>query len=200
MSEADDDGALIDQHVLEAWRCYLGDRCGDGLRLARAAITLDRSRGDAWYVAACNLERSRRLREADRAFHRAAFAPMNPQVSPFRVGWDRFARSVEQAASLLPERFQTYLQEVDLVLRNHALPEFLADEGGDEILSKHLGPVLAELDASVDHEAAIQIYRRPIEHRATNAREFDDLVRFALIEGLGSFLQLDQDTLDQLLD
>ncbi|TVR08807.1 MAG: hypothetical protein EA401_13545 [Planctomycetota bacterium] len=193
----------IDAHVEESWQEFLFDRCADGERLARAALRLAPFRGDCWYVLAVNLERQRRLSAADRAFQRAALAPINPQPAPFRVSWNHCERALERAADILPQFLSRAMEEVTLVLRNYAAPEVLPPGTEAEPLFFHLGPTRDQADAhgisDTLPDAAIHIYRRSHEHLSRNAREFDRGIAHSLIRGLGTFLGYNDQRVDALL-
>lgn len=205
---ADDDHQLdwlageVERHLDEAWRCYLNDRCVDGERLSRAAIGLAAARGDCWYVLGVNLERQRRYAAADRAFQRSAMAPVNPQQAPYRVSWSRFERAIEKAADALPGFLRRALEEVTLVLRNHAAAEVIDPESEGETLSLHLGPTRDEADAQGEMplpDAAIHIYRRPHEHLSTSAKEFDTRILISVVHALGTFLAYNDERIAEMI-
>ncbi|TVR44286.1 MAG: hypothetical protein EA402_07450 [Planctomycetota bacterium] len=192
----------VDRHLDDAWRCYLQDRCLEGERLSRAALAMAPLRGDCWYVLAVNLERQRRSAAADRCFQRSATAQINPQQAPYRVSWPRFERSIERAADALPTFLRRALEEVTLVLRNHAAPEVLSPDHEGETLSIHLGPTRDQADSASNlslPDAAIHIYRRPHEHLSTNGREFDTRVLISLAHALGTFVGMHEERIAELI-
>lgn len=193
----------VDRHLEDAWRCYLFDRCIEGERLSRAAIAMAPFRGDCWYILAVNLERQRRSAAADRCFQRSATAPINPQQAPYRVSWARFERAVEKAADALPNFLRRALEEVTMVLRNHAAPEIIDTQGEGETLSLHLGPTRDQADSLGDMplpDAAIHLYRRPHEHLSSSASEFDTRVLISLAHALGTFLGLSEQRIAELVN
>jgi len=193
----------VDRHLEDAWRCYLNDRCIEGERLSRAALAMAPFRGDCWYVLGICLERQRRNAGADRCFQRAATSTINPQQSPYRVSWDRFERAIEKAADALPNFLRRALEEVTMVLRNHAAPEVIDPHNEGETLSIHLGPTRDQADHISGMslpDAAIHIYRRPHEHLSSSAKEFDTRILISLTHGLGTFLGYSEERIAELVN
>ena len=142
------------------------------------------------------------LAHADRCFQRAATATINPQQSPYRVSWHHFERSVERAADAIPSFLRRALEEVTLVLRNHAAPEVIDPENEGETCSIHLGPTRDQVDQTSSMslpEPAIHLYRRPHEHLSSSAKEFDARVLVSLVHGLGTFMGYNEDRIGTLV-
>ena len=192
----------VDRHLEDAWKCYLTDHCIEGERLSRAALAMAPFRGDCWYLLGVCLERQRLSAKADRCFQRSATTSINPQQAPYRVSWKRFERAVERAADAIPNFLRRALEEVTLVLRNHAAPEVIDPDKEGETLSIHLGPTRDQVDqqsALSLPEPAIHLYRRPHEHLSSSSKEFDTRVLVSLVHGLGTFLGYSEERIADMI-
>lgn len=191
---------MPDQSAIDAaWASYRLAKPEDGIAHARRAVAADASDGESWYVLACNLERTGQLHEADRAFLHAERASERAVVSPFRVSWSRFQRSVKTACDVLPPDLHAALAEITLVTADYAEPYLLEAFDDPEVMGMFEGPIRAERDnASGEISPRIHLWRRSHEHACTSAHDFDNEVQQTLHHELGHYLGYDEDGLEKL--
>lgn len=186
--------ADLDDLLARAWRAYRRDEHPHAIALAQQAVEVAGDDGRAWHVLACACERAGDLREADRAFRRAAAAPHEAQPAPWRVPWRRFEQAVAAARERLPPAMRRHLDAVTLGLEEYPRDEHI--EGDDpEILGVHLGPTRADLldPGLADGEPSrILLFRRPHEHACTSQAEFDDEVARTLYHEFAHHLGFDE--------
>jgi predicted Zn-dependent protease with MMP-like domain len=114
------------------------------------------------------------------------------------LGSARFARLVDDAVSSLPREFVPYLENVQITVSDVPPPDPLGT--GDEVL---LGLYQGVPRTEREHGAAllpdrITLFRRPLEARARNLRDLEDLVRHTLIHEVAHHFGIDDDRLDEL--
>lgn len=186
-------------HIDAAWKSYRQAKPRQGIEHAGRAVAADADDGEGWYVLACNLERGGQLREADRAFVRAERAKERAAAAPWRVTWERFRRSVKDAADALPGELRAALDEITLVMADYAEPYLIEDYEDPELLGLFEGATRAErggLHGMVSPR--IHIWRRSHEHACGSTRQFDEEVRQTLHHELGHYLGYDEDGLERL--
>jgi predicted Zn-dependent protease with MMP-like domain len=186
-------------HIDAAWKSYRQAKPRQGIEHAGRAVDADRDDGESWYVLACNLERGGRLREADRAFARAARAKQRAVGSPWRVTWARFQRSVKAAAGALPPELRAAFDEVTLVMADYAEPYLIEDYDEPELMGLFEGAVRGErggIHGLVSPR--IHVWRRSHEHSCGSSQQFDEEIRQTLHHELGHYLGYDEDGLEKL--
>jgi len=177
------------------------------LVLAEALVAARPEDGRPLFLLACCYERLGRYRRADRCFRTAARAPLEPEPSPWRTTWRHFAQAVERAAEALPADLQHRLEEVAIVLADHAPPAIALAADNPEPLSwfspaaaSHTGEEMIEAKATIGPR--IHLFRRPHEHHVSSGMEFDLEVQRSLYQELGHYLGLSAEDMAQrgLLD
>lgn len=107
---------------------------------------------------------------------------------------ERFDNLVLDAVEHLESRWRDRLREVDFAVEDVPLlePGLRVD---DEIASAGV-PLARLLPASGNHPARIVVYRRPLELRALDREDLEDLVHDIVVEEVARFLGLDPETVD----
>ena len=188
----------IERLIDAAWLAYRQDHAKEAVRLAHEAAVLAPKSGAALYALACAHERSGNLLRADQIFRRAAKAAEEPMQPPYRSSWKRFQRAVERAQERLPAAFSKHLDNLAWVLADYPKPEQVSSDDA-EILGLYEGPSLADLTHEPNDEQPfplIHLFRRPHEHAARTASEFDAEIERTVRHEFGHFLSLDEDELE----
>ncbi len=202
MADESDDTAdsTLTEALAPVWMAYQQADALRGAKLARAVVDAHADHGEAWFALACCIERRGDLLEADRCFARASRCRVDPQPLPYRVGWPRFQRLIDEAGRALPERLKAVLGEVTLVLADYAEPELIEHHGEPELLGLFAGVErgdrLSPAPGSISPR--IYVFRRAHEHNSSNARELADEVKQTLYHELGHYIGYDEDGLDEL--
>ncbi len=188
-----------EHHIAAAWKSYRQAKPRQGVEHAQRAVEADPDDGEGWYVLGCNLERAGRLRDADRNFMRAEETKHNPAGAPWRVSWSRFQRSVQSAASALPDDLRGALDEVTLVMADYAEPYIIQEYEDPELLGLFEGATRADRDGLHGMVSPrIHLWRRSHEHACASAKEFDEEIRQTLHHELGHYLGFDEGDLERL--
>ncbi|MBA2482623.1 MAG: metallopeptidase family protein [Planctomycetes bacterium] len=199
MAETVEDPRFADA-LAGIWDAYQKAEIERGLTLGRTAVVQMPEHGELWFGLACCLERAGDLMAADRAFSRATRCTVDPQPLPYRVGWPRFQRAVEEASARLPKRLRDVLGEVTLILADYAEPELIASHGEPELLGLFegvpRGDRLSPPPGSLSPR--IHLFRRAHEHNSSTAQSFAAEVTQTLYHELGHYIGYDEDGLDEL--
>jgi predicted Zn-dependent protease with MMP-like domain len=159
------------------WQAYGQGDLDAALAQVRLGLTESRDHGGLWFLLGCALERGERLREADRAFTRAAKASQERRPLPYRIGWSHFARLVQDACDSLDDEDRQALEELDLVLADH--PEAGIIEPGTD--PEPIGFFAGHRRGVVRGERGrLHLYRRALEHRCGSHNELGGLLAQAL--------------------
>jgi predicted Zn-dependent protease with MMP-like domain len=106
----------------------------------------------------------------------------------------RFDKIVLDAVEHVETRWRDQLASVDF-----AVEEVPSDEEtaaiADEIESAGV-PLARLFPAGADHPARIVLYRRPLELRAVDREDLEDLVHDIVVDEVAHFLGLDPDVVD----
>jgi predicted Zn-dependent protease with MMP-like domain len=111
---------------------------------------------------------------------------------------ERFLRIVDDAVASLPREFLPYLENVQVTVEEVPPPDPLGE--GDEVL---LGLYQGIPRTERDHGAPalpdrITLFRRPLEARARDLRDLEELVRHTVIHEVAHHFGIDDDRLDEL--
>jgi predicted Zn-dependent protease with MMP-like domain len=187
-----------DQRLAALWSAYAADRGEEAMALGARLVQDHPGWGPGWNAFACALERQGRIRDADRCFVRANRTAEDPQGLPYRVGWHRFERLVDEAAQALPGDLRGALSEVPILLADYAPPHLLAGFEEPELLGMFTGAPRAERHQPGGEDPSILLWRRAHEHTCTSLAEMRQEVRQTLWHELGHYLGYDEDDLDAL--
>ena len=186
-------------HIDRAWQAYRRADPEAGVLAARAALALESRSGAVWQVLGACHERAGRLGRADRCFHRAAHAHLDPQAIPYRVTWARFCALVERTAAGLPPTLARAFGEVTLVLADYAELDLLEGFEERELLGVFTGPTRAERSPDQPEiTSRVYLFRRAHEHSCSTREEFEAEVSSTLIHEFGHYLGYGEDELEQL--
>lgn len=188
----------IERLIDAAWLAYRQDHANEAVRLAQEAVNQAPKSGAALYALACAHERNGNLLSADKIFRRAAKAIEEPMQPPYRSSWKRFQRAVERAQERLPAAFSKHLDGVAWVLADYPKPEQVGNDDA-EVLGLYEGPSLADKTHEPNDEQPfplIHLFRRPHEHAARSAKEFDEEVERTVRHEFGHYLSLDEEDLE----
>src|SRR5262245_66480633 len=112
-----------------------------------------------------------------------------------------FESVVERALRGLPRAFRDKLRNIAVVVEDWADDETLEELGiepPDTIYGLYRGTDITRRDSSYGNVLpdTIHIYQGPIEEDCINAAEMAELVRDAVIQGIGQDFGLDDDTME----
>lgn len=197
LSEEQD--AHIADRLARLWESYRADDAATGAALGEELVREFADHGEAWFWLGCCRERLGQLRAADRAFLRANRARLEPQAGPYRVAWRHFQQAVDTAADSLPPQLRAALEEITLVLADHAEPALLEGHDEPELLGLFDGVERSERDGSGPCPSPrIYLFRRAHEHLCASRSEFDAEVRQTLWHELGHYLGYGEEELEAL--
>lgn len=135
-----------------------------------------------------------RSRRRDRHGHGARGPIAPPQVPLAESPADRFDGIVLDAVEHVAHRWRADLRGVDFLVEDvPPLDTGLPVE--DEIESGGV-PLARVLPAGAGRGARIVLYRRPLELRAVDRQDLEDLVHDVVVEEVAHVLGLDPDTVD----
>ncbi|MEY3019205.1 MAG: hypothetical protein RLZZ272_189 [Actinomycetota bacterium] len=111
---------------------------------------------------------------------------------------ERFLRIVDDAVASLPREFLPYLENVQVTVAEVPPPDPLGD--GDEVLlGLYQGVPRTERDGAEPLlPDRITLYRRPLEARARDLHDLEELVRHTVIHEVAHHFGIDDDRLDEL--
>lgn len=196
-----EDDPVVAKLLVQAWEAYRAADPEAGIVAAKSALARDARHGGVWYVMGACHERAGRLGRADRCFHRAAHAHVEPQVMPYRIAWPRFCALIERSAAALPAELGQAFGEVTMVLADYPDVELMEGFEERELLGMFMGPTRAERSAAADQPELtprVLLFRRAHEHTCSTREEFAAEVRSTLIHEFGHYLGFGEDELEKL--
>ena len=111
---------------------------------------------------------------------------------------ERFLRIVDDAVSSLPREFLPYLENVQITVAEVPPPDPLG-EGDEVLLGLYQGVPRTERDGGEPLlPDRVTLFRRPLEARARDLRDLEELVRHTVIHEVAHHFGIDDDRLDEL--
>jgi predicted Zn-dependent protease with MMP-like domain len=135
--------------------------------------------------------RVRRRRDRRGRGPRGPLAPRQVPISESPA--QRFDNIVLDAVEHVEVRWREQLRELDFAVEEVPPPEIGQVE--DEIASAGV-PLARLLPAAGGQPARVVVYRRPLELRAVDRDDLEDLVHDIVVEEVAHFLGLDPETVD----
>lgn len=121
---------------------------------------LDLQQAELNFEAACELDAEGRIEEADQEFRRAAALAPEEFAVPPRLGLQEFEKIVEESLDSIPERFDPYLHQVSVVVRDY--PHEIDAE--PDLLGLYVGVPRTERTHELeDHLDQVFIFKRNLE-------------------------------------
>lgn len=171
---------------------------------ATAALATDSAHADASYVLALLVEREQRYGEADALFDACAQADPDRFQAPVRWTRDRFNDVVARAGTMLPEMFQSRLDEVPVVVDDLPSDEMLTDEApplDPELLGLFVGTALTERTFAapgVEPPPRIYLFQRNLERFSRNETELATEIARTLHHELAHYLGFAEEDMAEL--
>ena len=115
--------------------------------------------------------------------------PADPGTPALRTTRQKFDQLVLDVVTPLDERWQRHLGLVEYAVEDAPM---LPDDWGDETV-----PLSSLVRGKGQAAARLVIFRRPIEHRATNRDELEAMVHTVVVEQLAELLNLTPGQVDE---
>jgi predicted Zn-dependent protease with MMP-like domain len=126
---------------------------------------------------------------------RGARGPLAPAGVPIAASpTERFDNLVLDAVEHLEVRWRDRLREVDFAVEE--VPPLEAGLRVDDEIASAGVPLARLLPPGGGHPARIVLYRRPLELRAHDREDLEDLVHDVVVEEVARFLGMDPETVD----
>lgn len=136
----------------------------------------------------------RRIRRRDRR-GRGPRGPLAPAHVPLsQTPTQRFDDLVLDAVEHVEARWRDQLRAVDFAVEE--VPPLDDEVHYDDEIESAGVPLARLLPAGQGHPARIVVYRRPLELRAVDREDLEDLVHDVVVEEVAHFLGLDPETVD----
>ena len=115
--------------------------------------------------------------------------PARPGTTALRTARQRFDQLVLDVVTPLDERWHRHLGLVEYAVEDAPM---LPDDWGDETV-----PLSSLVRGKGQEPTRLVIFRRPIEHRATNRDELEAMVHTVVVEQLAELLNLTPGQVDE---
>lgn len=148
----------------------------------------------AWihFEKACCLDRLGRERDANREFRAAASLDPDDYPEPVRLTAEDFDAIVRNALDSIPERFDPYLRQVVVVVRDHP------DSSDPFVLGLYDGVPRTERDHDLrDHLDRIFIFKRNLEIECFDENELREEVRKTVIHEIAHHFGLEDEDMGE---
>lgn len=143
---------------------------------------------------ACELDRQGRVAEAEAEFRRAAdIAPEEFQAPP-RLGPEEFDRIVAESLDCIPERFDPFLHQVSVVVRDYP-----GEIGADpDLLGLYVGIPRTERTHEVeDHLDQVFIFKRNLEIDFPDLDELREEIRKTVVHEIAHHFGMTDDEMGE---
>ncbi|GMR22938.1 MAG: hypothetical protein BMS9Abin37_1323 [Acidobacteriota bacterium] len=171
-------------------------RADEALVVADAAAAQNDDIAVVHEVRALALTLMGRIEEADRAFARAAELYPEEYFDPFRLEHHEFDAALEQTLSGLPEKFQDYLQNVEVGVEDVPSPELIADGLEYDLLGVYVGSTAESDDWGFPDR--VVLFQRNLENISPDRETLLAEIRDTLLHEVGHHFGMDEETLHEI--
>jgi predicted Zn-dependent protease with MMP-like domain len=171
-------------------------RADEALAIADSILAAIDDDASVYELKALALTRLGRIEEADRAFARAAGLDPEKYFEPFRLKRAEFDAVVEATLSTLPDKFRSYLANVEIGVEDVPGTELIEDGLEFDLLGVYIGATAESDDWRFPDR--VVLFQRNLENIAPDRETLIAEIRDTLLHEVGHHFGMEEETLREI--